>query len=605
MTLEINTGRRDPRRGHRRDRPRHPARRQVRADRRRRGGRQPARGLCDDVDEDDRAERARDGRPRSITCDRPASGCRSTSSSSPASPPRASRSSTPTRVNDFVDDLADVTEGRREDLTALITAIDDVSRRHHHPRRRARPAPRSAPRPSPPRWPRRTTPSSPSSTRAGPSSPCSTNRRGELAAALGEGAEAVTALAELIADNRPPLDHLLTNLHPTARRRRRRARRRQPGPGLGRPRLLRPGPRRHPRPVARHLRARASARLSASSSATSSPRRGQCQVLRRDPRVRLGAGLLAGLLAVGLLAAAAAWSAVAATRYDVTAYFPRAVPLYEQGAGAGARPPGRRADVVTERCLTRRRRRTAVRPGRAHHRRRRRPARRRARHARSRSRSSASATCSSRRPTPTSRGGDQPSPTCPTDERVIPLDAAPSSRSSPTRPWPPSTSSSESLDPDGLGRLIDNAAEAPRRQRRQPQPTPSASIADLVDSFAERDDELAADRRQLRRVHRRRSSPARRQIGEIIESFARTARVLAEERQNLEALLAGLAQRQPATASTWSPSTPPRSAPTSTPSARLGQSLVANLDAVTQLLDAGPAARRRPRRRLQPRRCGR
>ena len=41
------------------------------------------------------------------------------------------------------------------------------------------------------------------------------NRRAELATALGEGAQAVTGLADLISTNQAALDRLLTNIHPT------------------------------------------------------------------------------------------------------------------------------------------------------------------------------------------------------------------------------------------------------------------------------------------------------------------------------------------------------------------------------------------------------
>jgi phospholipid/cholesterol/gamma-HCH transport system substrate-binding protein len=117
-------------------------------------------------------------------------------------------------VNDLVNDLADVTEGRRDDFTALITSIDEVSRAIAS----------------------RDTELSQLLQRADTITATLAERddtlvalidqsrailrlleerRQELATAIGEGAEAVTALAEIIADNRVTLDNLLTNLHPT------------------------------------------------------------------------------------------------------------------------------------------------------------------------------------------------------------------------------------------------------------------------------------------------------------------------------------------------------------------------------------------------------
>jgi len=117
-------------------------------------------------------------------------------------------------VNDLVEDLANVTEGRRDDLTRLITTVDDVSQAITT----------------------RDTELSQLLQRADAITATLAEkddtlvalidqsrailqlldeRRELLATTLGEGAEAVTALAEVIAENRVALDNLLTNLHPT------------------------------------------------------------------------------------------------------------------------------------------------------------------------------------------------------------------------------------------------------------------------------------------------------------------------------------------------------------------------------------------------------
>lgn len=141
------------------------------------------------------------------------------------------------------------------------------------------------------------------------------------------------------------------------------------------------------------------------------------------------------------------------------------------------------------------------------------------------------------------------------------------------------------LNPDNLGRLIDNAAtdlEGNGEHLNRALET----VSGLVGSFAERDDELAAivdnfDRFTSTLVTRE------AQMGEVIDSFARTTAVLAEERRSLEAMLDGLAR----ISTTGFDLVAEHSARLRTDLANLGrlaQSLVANLDAVTDLLDSGP-----------------
>lgn len=117
-------------------------------------------------------------------------------------------------LDDLVGDLADLTEGRRDSLTTLIESIDDVSR-----------AVTTRDQQLDELLARAETLSSTLAEkdqtlvelidRSQAILALLENRRAELATALGEGAEAVQGLAELIGFNRAQLDSLLTNLHPT------------------------------------------------------------------------------------------------------------------------------------------------------------------------------------------------------------------------------------------------------------------------------------------------------------------------------------------------------------------------------------------------------
>lgn len=116
-------------------------------------------------------------------------------------------------VNRFIGDLADLTEGRRDDLTELITTIDDVSvavtsrdQQLGELLRRAEALSATLAEKD------ETLVALIDQSRA--ILALLDQRRNELAAALGEGAVAVTGLADLIDANAAALDRLLTNLHP-------------------------------------------------------------------------------------------------------------------------------------------------------------------------------------------------------------------------------------------------------------------------------------------------------------------------------------------------------------------------------------------------------
>lgn len=117
-------------------------------------------------------------------------------------------------VNSLVNDLAEVTEGRRDDFTALVNSIDDVSRaiatrdaELDQLIQRAQTISATLEE----RDDTLVTLIDQSRAILG----LLESRRQELSTALGEGAEAVTAVAEIIADNRETLDGLLTTLHRT------------------------------------------------------------------------------------------------------------------------------------------------------------------------------------------------------------------------------------------------------------------------------------------------------------------------------------------------------------------------------------------------------
>lgn len=180
--------------------------------------------------------------------------------------------------------------------------------------------------------------------------------------------------------------------------------------------------------------------------------------------------------------------------------------------------------------------------------------------------------------------GDQRLQDLPADQRVIDLDET-------IIPVEPDEALAalneflEDLNPDNLGRLIENAAtdlEGNGANLNRALET----ISGLVGSFAERDDELAAivdnfDRFTATLVTRE------SQIGEVIDSFARTTSVLAEERRSLEAMLDGLARVSVTGLDLVAEHAGALRTGIDT-IGRLAQSLVTNLDAVTDLLNSGP-----------------
>ena len=172
----------------------------------------------------------------------------------------------------------------------------------------------------------------------------------------------------------------------------------------------------------------------------------------------------------------------------------------------------------------------------------------------------------------------------PPDERVIDLDRV-------IIPVEPDVALAElndfleQLNPEDLGRVIDNGAEALEGNGENLNRA-LETVSGLVSSFAERDDELAAivdnfDQFTQTLVTRE------AEMGEVIEAFARTTAVLAEERQALEATLNGLARISESGLNLVSEHAVALRRDVDI-LGRLTQSVVANLDAVTDLLNSGP-----------------
>lgn len=117
-------------------------------------------------------------------------------------------------VNDLVNDLADVTEGRRDDVTTLIESIDEVGRAINSRDAQLTQLIDRADTITATLADRDDTLVALIDQSRGILDLLD-QRRQQLADAIGEGAQAVTALAEVISANREQLDRLLTNLHPT------------------------------------------------------------------------------------------------------------------------------------------------------------------------------------------------------------------------------------------------------------------------------------------------------------------------------------------------------------------------------------------------------
>ena len=142
----------------------------------------------------------------------------------------------------------------------------------------------------------------------------------------------MTDLADLISTNEAALDRLLDEPPSHARCRAGEPRGRQPGSVLGRTRVLRPGAGRQPRPVPRHLHPRTRPRHP--RHPVPDPHAGAAlhmtaRLLRRAAPVVAAALVASGLAGCGVIGGGG-------DQYGVTAYFQRAVALYEQARSASS-----------------------------------------------------------------------------------------------------------------------------------------------------------------------------------------------------------------------------------------------------------------------------
>jgi virulence factor Mce-like protein len=143
----------------------------------------------------------------------------------------------------------------------------------------------------------------------------------------------------------------------------------------------------------------------------------------------------------------------------------------------------------------------------------------------------------------------------------------------------------DTLDPDGLGRLVTNAADT-LDGNGQALNDALDSVSQLVGTFAEKDETLVSivdhfDRFTSTLVTRE------QQLGQVLDAFSAATGVLADERQDIETFLGALAD--------LSQNGLDLVAEHSTKLqhdievlTRLAQAVDANLDAVGQLLDSGP-----------------
>lgn len=97
----------------------------------------------------------------------------------------------------------------------------------------------------------------------------------------------------------------------------------------------------------------------------------------------------------------------------------------------------------------------------------------------------------------------------------------------------------DSLDPEGLGRLVTNLDED-LRGNGEALGDALDSLSELVSTFADKDDALVRIVDSFDRLTATLSS-REQQLGQVLDAFAEASQVLADERQGVEDLVAGLA----------------------------------------------------------------
>jgi virulence factor Mce-like protein len=97
----------------------------------------------------------------------------------------------------------------------------------------------------------------------------------------------------------------------------------------------------------------------------------------------------------------------------------------------------------------------------------------------------------------------------------------------------------DSLDPQGIGRLVTNLEEDLRGNGAALN-VAIDSFSEVVTTFAEKDDSLARIVESFDRLTRTLAT-REQQLGQVIDAFAEASQVLADERASIEGLVAGLA----------------------------------------------------------------
>jgi phospholipid/cholesterol/gamma-HCH transport system substrate-binding protein len=143
----------------------------------------------------------------------------------------------------------------------------------------------------------------------------------------------------------------------------------------------------------------------------------------------------------------------------------------------------------------------------------------------------------------------------------------------------------DSLDPDGLGRLINNTADDLQGQGATLNHALD-QVSQLVTTFAAKDTELASI---VDNFDRFTATLATResQLGDILSTFSQATQVLADERQSIENLLAGLADLSRNGLQLVSKHADQLRTDIETVT-RLAQSIDVNLEGLAKLLDSGP-----------------
>jgi virulence factor Mce-like protein len=143
----------------------------------------------------------------------------------------------------------------------------------------------------------------------------------------------------------------------------------------------------------------------------------------------------------------------------------------------------------------------------------------------------------------------------------------------------------DALDPQGLGTLIDNLSDDLKGQG----PTLNHAldqVSQIVVTFADKDEQLVAIVDNFDKFTATLTT-RESQLGEILTTFAQATQVLADERQSIENLLAGLADLSRDGLTLVSKHAQQLRTDLDTLT-RLAQSIDVNLGALGQLLDSGP-----------------